>query len=217
MNQQSPEAEPPVEAGQPSAPVRPADRLGIRIAATLACLLVAVGVVLGSLAILDWWDRRQADAPQTAASEATREPQRDSDVFVARGGHFEADFPKKPARSVLRLPVGGARLKTVMYISEQKRRAFVVGMTNVPRRDVSLRGAAEGAAAGSNAQLLRTRKTRHQGYDAITYTARATGPPRFVIRGLIVRTDKRMFQASVLARTSPDGAYRDFIDSFRIR
>lgn len=102
-------------------------------------------------------------------------------------------------------------------MAEHKKHAYVVGMTDIEQRKVSLRGAALGAAAGSDAELVGSRRTQHQGYDAITYTARAAGKKGFVVKGLIVRTPQQLFQASVLARKSPGRAYRDFIDSFRIR
>lgn len=227
---------PPYEAAPqaPPPPQQPNSGTGRTLAIVGGAVALAALVVLGSWALLDWWDNRAAtsvtvqdDGANDAggdedAVQQNRQDQRDDasplgKVFSPKGGGFSAAFPKKPVRSVLRVPVGNTTVKAIMYAAETANSAYIVGITDVANQKVSLEGAAKGAAAGANAELVETEPTPHQGYDGITYVAKADGAQTFFIKGLIVATPQRMFQVNVVAPKMPERDFRLMVESFTIK
>lgn len=136
-------------------------------------------------------------------------------AFVAADGRFRAVFPAHPARDVERMPADGFTAKLVTYIAETGESAKAVSFFNLPKTHTfDLNTAANGAAAGTDSKLVRAKMTKHQGHEAVQYTAAGRG---FSVQGLIVRTPRRVYQVLVVAPRGEPTGYRGFVDSFRIQ
>ena len=213
------------EGAVAAAGIAPPKRSGIgrTLAFVIGALALATAVVLGSFAILDWWESRSAQVAEddAAGGEKKREkrPNRNAigKVYSPFDAGFEAAFPKRPKRGEAKLLVRGGTITVKTYSADTKKTGYLIARGPAVASEFKLRRAARAAAKAVNAKVVSTAPATHQEYQALRFKARAKDPKRYVMKGLLVLAKGHIYEAVVVERKDPRRHFRQFVDSFFIK
>lgn len=186
-----------------------------RTTATLAVILLLIlGAVVGTLASQGtfWFLRQGAESGANLAAYHAG----DGESFRAREARFTADFPTRPDREVMKIPVGDIKLRMTQFISQPTPDTAVgVAFMQIPKgAPFDLAGGIRGAAAATNSKVLKKSKTKHQGYPAMTALNRSN--IGIETRLLVVAKGRRAYFLMAVADDDPKRSFRTLVDSFKM-
>lgn len=183
-----------------------------RTASALAVILLLIlGAVVGILASqgTSWllWE---------GAGSATARHAGDGEAFRAREARFTADFPTRPDREVVKIPVGDIKLKMTQFVSQPTPDSAVgVAFMPLPKAvPFDLAGGIRGAAVATDSEILKKSKTKHQGYPAMTALSRSSIGVE--TRLMVVRKGRRAYFVMAVANDDPKRSFRTLVNSFKM-
>lgn len=148
----------------------------------------------------------------------------DKPLAAFQGEGFTVMMPGKPERSEQSAESAAGQVKVILYTSESRDKAYLVGYTDLPAgATIDLPGAIKGAAGGVKGTVNDEKETTHQGFPArearITNADDGDGNKGTAFLR-VINANNRLYQMQYIEAgadvKTPSENYPEFVNSLKI-